>query len=400
MTPTFVSKILIPSVVCVTLMAAPIIPVVAQTASRDEQIEALSATLLVIGEAIRTATTLTDEDRLALYTQLVTLSNAIVALRMAEVGDPILASVEEDVLTRLILKYDYDEPTTVMATTTFASSSPETYTFNYPKLLEYSTFSKRMSAIRQFGTYDISLETATAQNAVRRLTYISARNPVRDGAILKNSSQAEALIEDFGVYSIITNIDIFPGDGTGRIEIKSDQKEILIIEVTEVPPEGDPSEHPEGSGKYTYHYTFMITDKAFNTLSIPAGFVTDDEKSIGVDNIDVATKNEIIEVLVDLFGKHPLASEIEDYDDKLFEFLLENKTIFLVDGHPGYYALGRNCYDPADVLVMKELAGSLLATMKVQQDLGDKSFTLQAPIVTSKKEGPGGFSCGPTKHIF
>ncbi len=373
----FAVRIIIVAVICLTLIGAPAMPVVAQTSSRAQQIEALSATLVTIGEAIHTAPSLTDAERLALYTQLVGVSNAIVALRNAEGTDTANEDAADVIqLERAVLTYKYKNPTTVEVVAYVASTSPKTLTYDYPQLLEYESFGQRMSAVRQLGSYDIGKEFGISQAQARRLTHITGHNPARANVFFKNSEPAYILADDFGKNSIIQTVDIYPGSGIGSIKLLSDQGETLTITIKKNPKQTDPKESASDDKKYSYQSIFQIDD-AINLID---GDPKEGNSGIIIDTLSRdLEKDEILDLFTSLFGRHPLATEIDDYENKILKFMLENGAYLFVGDRAQHTEGDRNCYDESDVLVMKELAGSLLSTMKVQHEPVSEVFQLLAP---------------------
>lgn len=393
----FAVKITIVSILCATLIITPTSSVVAQTSTRAQQIEALSAALVIIGDAISTATDITQAQRVALYTQLVSLSNAIVALRMTEESSAITTdnTIAETGFQRAVLSYDYDEPTEVDATLYFASTSRQTDTFNYPALLEYNTFETRMSAVRQFGSYDISQKLGVAHDEASRLTHITGRNPGHREAVGLNSTAAYELLDGFGMYSIINQANIFPGDGAGKIELKSDQGETLTLEIATNVAQRDSSGPVSNNANYNYKYTFRNTD---------AAKINDDKKAKETDGYIIyetytnVEREEILEELAALFEGQPLAEEINNYEEKIFNFMLENNSYLLADEKARYQPNDRNCYDKADVAVMTELLSSLMVTMGVQHEPVPAIFLFQAPVLL-QDEGSG-FHCRNVSKVF
>ncbi len=392
----FSGRFIIVTAICVTLIGTPAVPAVAQTSSREQQINALSATLVTIGDTIRTAASLSEAERLSLYTQLVSISNAIVALRNAD-GQSDVPGEEEEVtdFIRALLAYDYKKPNEVVVTTYYASSSAQTKKVNYSELSNYTTFAQKMSAVRKFGAYDISELVNLPQTEVRRLTHITGRNPARGDGVIKNSQDAYKLTEDFGITSVINSVNLFPGDGIFTLQISSDQNETATFEISENDRGSDPRETINQKPRYTYHYTFRLTDPK----DIIWVFGRDEDPEILVEDTNTAMeKDEIIDLIVSLFGKHPLAKEIESYNDKIFQFLMNNKSYLFASERAYYRPEDRNCYDEADVAVMTELAGSLLTTMKVQHDSVVELFSLQAPVLSN--DGGTSKECRNIKQVF
>ncbi|MFN3188712.1 MAG: hypothetical protein ACK42D_04200 [Candidatus Paceibacteria bacterium] len=373
-------RFIILGIICVTFLGAPVVSTVAQTTTRTQQLEALSATLIVIGDSIRTSTTLTEQQRLNLYTQLVGVSNAIVALRRNEVGPaPTNTGVTQSQdLSRVVLKYDYNRPTEVRAEVQFATSTSRTFTWQYPQLLDSRTFGSRMSALRQFGSYDIAREFGISQSDARRLIYLSSRNPDRDLGISKNSAEANKLLADFGKYSVIEKVEILPGMNKARVQLTSDQDEFLVIEIHRNQIDNDRDIQTRDGDKYNYRHAFSLTDVNIN------------RRNMGPDETDIDVISEIVErniekdrvkeILVSLFGKHPLTREIDDYDNKLFKFMLENGAYVSIGDNARPTPSDKTCYDPADVLVVNELVTSLIAEMKLQHYAVDELLNITAPI--------------------
>lgn len=375
---SFFSRVAI-KIVCVTLVVAPTTVAVAQTDTvRTEQVKALAATLLQIGNAIRTATNLTETERIILYTQLAPLSNSVAALNSTSVNSAMTprsrATGKEIGLERVILSYNYRRPSEVTAIARFATSTPQNFSFSYPALLNYQTFSSRMTAARQFAANDIAQKIDMLRQDIGRLTFISTSNPARGDFSQINSPIAYELEEDFGKYSIINDVRIYPGNGKAKIEIKSDQAEVYIIEIIR-----DPNGRSSGGSKYSYKQTFKIIQGLNNFSNL-----RDEDSEIVTDHtFDNLDKKELTDLLLDLLGNHSSMTEIENFEEKLFEFIIENKTFLLAGGMARDMSEYRNCYDPGDVTVMKGLATSILRTMELQAEPVDDALLLQAPIQDS-----------------
>jgi len=374
----FVARFVIVSIICLTLVFAPTLPVVAQATTRAEQLEALATTLVSIGDLIRTSPTLTERQRLDLYSQLVGVSNAIVALRQPATAPVTTDTVERQDISRVILSYDYERPAEISAEVRFATSSPQTFTWRHPQLLENTTFGSRMSAVRQFGSYEIGTEYGITQSDARRLVYLSARNPLRDLPVAINSGDANKIMLDFGTYSVINDITILPGFGTGSIQLRSDQDELLEMEIYKNQIENEYNQRTQDGDKYHYRQVFSLS--RVDDIPRHRGPEDPDLKivtEIVERNID---KERVIEILVDLFGNHPLTEEIDDYEEKLLKFMLENGAYVTVGDNARPTPRDKTCYDDADVLVVNELVGSLISGMKIQHAPVEELLNITAPI--------------------
>lgn len=355
----------------------------AQATAQSQQIQALSNTLTKLDKEIKNSTSLTTNQRLSFYSQLVIISNAIVNLQTnqnTQASDKVEINNQVNGFTNAILTYNYSKPTEVKADIYFASSSPVKITYTYPKIDDYQSFGQKMSAVRQYATYDIGLKLGLTQTEVRRNTHITGPNPLRTKNFPVNSNEAYELAESFGKHSIITDVDIFPGDKIGTFILRSDQDETLEIQIKSHPISIDKS-----STKYSYYQVFSVSGNK-GARPVVETLIEDIERK------------DLLQLLDELFDKKYFANKIEDFDNKLIEFMLENKTHLLVNRNTKPTPEERDCYTQTDRSVMSDIVVSLLKKSEVQHKSVSEVFTLQAPV--QNINGGASFLCKNKKQVF
>ncbi len=329
----------------------------AQTTLQDltDQLDALAASLLTVGAAVRASTTLTEPERLVLMTQLITVSTEILNLRKAlaayyPVTVPVVEVTAEDVgLYRIIVKYN---PVSSVATTTlyYDSYATTTMVYNLPTLLSVAGFDGKMRSLRTEVTNLLFADTGVRTYDLDDLMFVSARNPIRDiGSIAPNSTTAQNLAGKIGVHSIVDSVTVYPGYNTGSIVIGTDQDESVVLNLTYDTDDNNYDYRAEAfiTTPYDAFYSFFWDDEGY-----------DEATPIASDGAYNATEADIESYIVDLFDTVPFTSEIPNFPDKLRQFLVRSTT-YTETNSSGYWS-GRDCFDDPDKVVVNEFVRYVL----------------------------------------
>jgi len=373
------------------LVVLPIKPTFADTI--DEQLAALTTAIANLGEAIRTSPTLTDGERLSLFTQLVALSNAILSLRQARdqrptVTPPTKQTAEAVGLERIILRY---EPRTyaVAVEVSYATSSKREFTLNYPGLARYENFNSQIQWLRHFAKRDISDRILVVEKDVDQLVFVTTRNPARDSLIIQNSRAAEDLATNFGSHSIVTRASILPSriiqsndDSPSlrndqfhevTIALYSDQEEALVTKIRR--RSGMNVSEPEYTLSAQYMLLSTLDGGPFRSRdSLEEPLVIINRNLIELD------EDELKKEVRSLFQRLPFTAQIRNYESKLFRFLFDQNSRLVVEGNRRHTESEQECYDSADLLVMRELGHYFLTEAVPQFTVEKEDVRILAPI--------------------
>ncbi len=385
--------------VAVLLAAAPI-TTFANERSLSEQLADLTVILNDIGTKVA-ATKMSDADRLALMTQLVTISTQIMELKKGEyltsgfvysptpapATDATKKTAKSAGLTSVRAALDV-KSSSIKAEYRYGSKI-EKQTLLFTDLAAYGNFYDKVGKARELLAKSLSDGTGIKEGDIRDLTFVTARNPLWDKLVTQNSAQAMELFDNFGQNSIVNSVVVMPGNGKASITITTDQKEVLVLNLGVVTDEEGYITSPK---KYLYSYTLHSTDPA----SYVYFWAEEGAKPVVAQSSSPIPEKEIKSFTTSLFNEVPFASKISDFEGKLVKFLTANPT---------YYEYGsvsstgiKDCYYASDKVVVDEFIEYLVNGVASQYEELPKILKYSTPTVSSDSGYMGG--CTAKKRFF
>lgn len=394
----------------------------AESTAPASEIEILRTTLVQVGAAIASSTAITDEERVALLTQLVAVSRTIVNLERTTAQNEIAAReneqepedvdavLPEDIgLYRVAARIDLSSYQADITEYYFA----EDYTFDdlaeEPFVVEFETVERTISLTQPTGNLSFPrlvnrledqvvvdlMETygLTDDIAVDRITFASARNPLATQGVERNSASAYELMGQFGQQTIVSQVHVIPNNGQATIKIFSDQAEEILIQVTRDTfnynePDGEDRSlyEPEGD-EYAYIYAYDSSDGVKQNFSDSEDIDEDPYEKYDVfEQIGGVEKDEIIEFINELFAEIPFTEQLREADETLFSFLIDNQVSYQARSGSYYNPNDPDdsCVDEGDRLILNEYVLQVLAGLEANYILGD--LTIAYPVVVDTVE--------------
>ena len=288
----------------------------------DAQLDALTAGIAVLIEAISTSGEISDSEKLTLLQQTIVLSTAILDVRSvlfdrdATVED---LNTPDNLPSHMVAFFDVTDQTAVVEV---AYDGTGTTTYEYTNLFDpvaVTDFDDQLEIVRTELVSQVSEELGLSVRTVLRNLLFSGFNPERVDGVAPNSALAEDLADEFGKASIIERVFVSPGQsGPGTITFLSDQGEWLVLSLDRDGQIGD----ADTTYVYSYEaYIPEITDGFYN----PEGGESTYEpvSSAESNNIPQEDMSEFLQIL---FNRTPFSSAIPDFNIKLQSFLMDNSN--------------------------------------------------------------------------
>ncbi len=354
-------KFIVSVLLCVFFISS-VVPAAAATSEEEaeliEELNELTESLTEIGAAISNSPDLTEEESYALMVQLVDISAQI--LEIEALFKPIPTTVLDE----------YEEADNDRATPAEAKLELLTLTYDSPKknataTLNFSTTTKRHSyklvppENASYGTeIDLVTEQALDDLASRygiirgdmaQMLRLTSRHPARDTTtVKKNSALAEEMATYFGLRSIVDRIEVRPSDGGGLIDFYSDQAELMRLTL-------DKNYDSDNNflGTYTYRVLYFLTDDYdWNQIDNDGNPIppTPEYELFADDVLD----EDITEVTQSITDYVPFASSITNFDQKLVDFMTENKIYYKYEGSITGNESVLDCYYDSDKHALSE----------------------------------------------
>mgnify|MGYP000179559251 CR=1 FL=1 len=406
-------------------------PVAEVQESREEVLTGLNQALTQISTAVRNSPDLSIPERVAFLTSLIEVSRAILSVQGTTglVAQPTTEQVQRPTGTITLEDAQLYKVAVQLDIDSFEADLSYYYTEDLEAIAEgsvYVEYDIQQSTVQlteptNSNTISFAQKVANAKEQVIDLVVeetdilrselsdavlISSRNPIRDSQNARQSGRyGETLLEDFGVYSIIQEIELYTTGNGSTISITSDQEETLRIIVSRVLPERQGGGHTQytrgyGVGPFTYELEFY-TSEVRGSYRRERG---DSERIIFPVYSEtelMVSRDEIIQVLTDFFGEQPFAEGIDDISDKTLEFLVSNRTrIPQNEGNPAVtlmpLAHAQQCISEADALVMNEILTQLAKNLGTQFIVSEEAIQYRIGTPTSGTLG----TCSGVRDYF
>ncbi len=368
----------------------------AQTVDISAQLNSLVAALASIGDSIAGSSYLTEEERYTLLTQLIGISTQIMALRGAGTAtqvDPLETEAAKDTareagLTRVLVNFD---PATNQAVTAVTINSRVTQTtYTLPELTSSLFFTDKIGRLREIVAMRVSDETNVKYREVYDLLFVTALDPERTRPIMVNSSVATYLANNFAKHSILTKIQILPGDGTGTIKIFTDQDDFVELTLTR---ESDSEGFVSTTGDFFYTREYFTDDdinpsEVFDSSAdgmVPQPRAFDSERNIPEAEVEI--------FLTTLLNDIPFTSRISNFGSKLTRFLVGNPTTMRDSSSTPEDR--RDCYSSGDKLVVDEFIEYVVEGLEAQYEDIPSITEYVAPL-----ESDEGLGCSARTRFF
>ncbi len=368
----------------------------AQTPDISAQLNSLVAALTSIGASIAGSEYLTDDDRFVLLTQLIGISTQIMALRGAGTTsqvDPLETEAAKDTareagLTRVLV--DFDPATNQAVTDVTINSRTTRTTYTLPELSSALFFTDKIGRLREIVAMRVSDETNVKYREVYDALFVTALDPERARPIMVNSTVATYLANNFAKHSILTKVQILPGDGTGTIKIFTDQDDFVELTLTR---EADSEGNISSTGDFFYTREYFIDDEVnpgevFDSSAdgmVPQPRAFDSERNIPEDEIEI--------FLTMLLNDIPFTSQISNFGEKLTRFLVDNPiTIRDSSSTPEDR---RDCYSSGDKAVVDEFIEYVVEGLEAQYEDIPSITEYVAPL-----ESDEGLGCSSRTRFF
>lgn len=381
------------------IVAAPVATASAQAVT-DQTFNDLMASILAIGQAITGSTQLTDAESLSLMTQLVTLSQTIMAVKAEykrkglidalPVSEDGKVTAAEAKLERIILAYDAKTEAVTVSIKFSTTTRESSFTFvpNSPTE-EYGSKLGRLITDQE---NQLSNSLGVLRKDIEKVMYVTSRNPVRDTTpIAHNSTLAYNLAENFARYSIVNRVEVRPGDGQGQIEFYTDQNESLRLSLKR-----NVDEFGTFQGTYTYTIQFFFPSLLTQVMSGSGSIDTMPVEIAQYEQIDdEVAQEDVLEFVIGLFTDAPFATAISNFDTRLMRFLTQNTTYYSDSVADATTALKHDCYRASDKKAVTEFVLFLTEGIEYQhEDLAD-IIEYVSPIKAEEYGALGACSSAP-----
>ncbi len=352
------------------LLLAFLLPsVVAAQSLREEvdaQLDALTAGIELLIEAISTSVDISDTERLTLLQQTIVLSTAILEVRSilfdrnATFDD---LQTPENLPSQIIAEFDIENQS---AQVTVSTDGVQTGTYSYNNLFDIEVvdeFDDQIEAIRNVLAAELATELNFPARSIDKVLLITGHNPERPDFVSQNSDAAADIADEFGAASIINRVLIMPSVKplTARIIFYSDREERMELYLERNPYDlisGRPEELD-----YTYEVRYYF--------SLIGNLLFGDTSPTLVDRNEELMESDLDEVLMIVSSRAPFTAAVEDFPQKLKSFLLNNNTTYTgnrdieIDDIISK-AIGANCFPETDTTVMVGYIDFLLNGMQLQ----------------------------------
>jgi len=380
----------------------------------DDQINQLTSAMAVLGEAIRISPGLTNAERIELFSQLIAVSNLIFEMRRAQQPDtamseqsPLLQRAAEVGLESVIMRYEPRSSSLVASVQYHDDQKNIDLAFQYPDFQKISKFKDRMSAVRSQAVRDVSVRTGVVESDIQFRTMITTPYPLRFRVFQYSSDKPTYLIqqnvhdaineltESFGTYSIINQVHVYPaesavpglsmGRSSAKIHLFNDQGDLLELFIRSLNME---------RFDLTAHFYVLRPGNTFD-FTRPNRPETLHLISSTYDN--GLTSRQLQSLLQGLFSEIPLTQEIDDHEDKVLSFLLQNSTYVRSDNSYVNFQQ-RKCYDQADTKIMDNLVRLLVDDIVQQRLLKPDDVKFVAPLQV--RDSALGTTCQNVQKVF
>jgi|GEM_PF-4842625 len=377
-----------------------------------QRVEALSSSLEAVGTAIQTSAALSVEERIQLLTQLVDLSRAIVAARQlavtqSDAQSPVDEVTLEDVgVHRVLVEFDLDSYQAQVTEYRLADFDD----LQQPLSVEYEREVRTLRLQRPEDNLDFRAAAQDAKSQVVEhlmqeyaLTdevttvgqvFISASNPsLNTSRVTQNTPAAYELLENFGAYSVVTNVNVSTDNGYSQINVVTDQDEVVRLTLVRddygyIRPDGDGNNFFAPSGdEYAYSFEFFVAD-AGDFIRAITGREEDDDEIISKVNEGVTgvQKSEALDFFNNLFAEIPFTGQLRQADEALFSFLHENNAVFEANDN-GSSSVQPECIDRGDRLIVDEYILQLLAGLGTNYIIDELEITYAVPVIAEDRDG-------------
>lgn len=334
----------------------------------DVAIAALLVSIDAIGQEIRSSSTISEEDRLTLLTQLIQLSQAVMVLQEVALQQRISeytntqegtsgnSALGNDNVYRFVAVLD-QEDNDAEVTTYYTRDTPRTYR-SESQVVAYTTSSDSLSFAEQVAAIEDQISRVIADSAgydaaeVKGYLFMSARNPLRSEPFRQNGLAASTMGLDFGDRSLIESVTFLPGVDKGTIRVASDQYEYVTFDISK-----------DSDTAYSVTASLFINGPGDHRSETR----NDELRPMLIDSQTNLNKREVIDFIEGSFSNLPFAKQLDGLEDAFISFMTENETQYLFGkgGTPTQEQLIA-CVDPADKLILDEFVVSLLQGMKAQ----------------------------------
>ena len=279
----------------------------------------------------------------------------------------------------------------LLATSTVEqSSSTITYEFDLVADPRITDPYEQYDDLREQAIQLLANELNVVPSDIERSVLGTFRSPAWDESIARNSQEAEKLASEFGEYSIVREVKVFPGVGQGEIHLITNLGESIIMELI------------EEDGEYEYFFSqYGPADvSSSRTRGVPY-YMTGD--LILYENEENILPEAVNDYLFDLFGTIPFTSAIDGVNQKIVMFLSDNVTYRSI---PDRSYVSRDpegyepCYGQYDMTVFNQFMKYLADGLGGQYD--DKNFSELVTYVTPVRTSGSSFagSCQNTESYF
>lgn len=398
-------------VLLLAMIATPLSPVAAQTndgaADLEEQLSYLEEQIDALGNQISFSERIDPYQRLALLQQLIALSTQILELqrliRQSEEASEESVTADEVGLEQVVVSFTPDDPeATVELTYLTADDVEETETldFTITDVTPDTEFGTMVAEARQQAVEVVAAETAITNQSINERLYVSARNPAFDTWLAMEPDDpareelGEELFAQFGANSIVEEVLVFPGDGLGTILIITDQNEVLEtkLELT--------SQSRAAVEQYRFTYAYYVLEPGQRAALYPTTPAPDFEPAYS--EVEEELEKLVLYLTIQLSFDHiPFVEEIQLFDRKFVQFLVENETVLQLrdtaygEVPPLHQPL--QCIPQNDRVVMEGFTDSLVDELGVQHsyDLPTRFF---APLRFNLDRQSA--TCGSVTRVF
>lgn len=360
----------------------------AQTPDIAAQLNSLVAALSSIGASIAGAETLSEDERFVLLTQLIGISTQIMALRGAGTAtqvDPLETEAAKDSareagLTRVLVDFDPATNQTVTDVTINSRTTQTTYTL--PELSSSLFFTDKIGRLREIVAMRVSDEVNVKYREVYDLLFVTALDPERLNPIAVNSTVATYLANNFAKHSILTKVQILPGDGTGTIKIFTDQDDFVELTLTR---EADSEGGISSTGDFFYTREYFIDDlrnpgEVYDSSAdgmVPQPRAFDSERNIPEAEVEI--------FLTMLLNDIPFTSTISNFGSKITRFLVDNPTT--IRDSVSTPEDRRDCYTAGDKAVVDDFIEYVVEGLEAQYEDIPSITEYVAPLESDEGSG-------------
>ena len=360
------------------------------------QLNTLFDALTLIGNAVASSNTLTEDERYALLSQLIIISSQIETLRgtgtytpvTPDAADATRDTAREAGLTRVVASFD---PSTNEAVTDVTVRGRVTRTTEaFPELASSAVFTDKLTRLREVLSLRISNDLNVRYADVRDVLFVTARDPLRANIVPVNSSTGTYLANNFAQHSILTRIEVLPGANQGTIRIFTDQDDSVELTLARMP---DSEGYVSNSSNFAYTREYFIDDRVN-----PYAVYDSSSESLVPQPRAFDTESDITQLEVEgfvslLFSDIPFTSRISNFDSKLTRFLVGNSASYIGTNATDAQ---RDCYSSGDKAVVDEFIEHVVDGLEAQyEDIPSITYYL-APYENDDR----GSGCSSRSRIF